>query len=91
MGNHFVLGRNHRRRARPRRAAARPCRALFVRYAGREARARPAMPGVISTPTGAIAAIGRAAGQCAAARSPGISVKLSALHPRFEAVKPRRG
>ncbi|MFG3756981.1 proline dehydrogenase family protein, partial [Klebsiella pneumoniae] len=35
---------------------------------------------------GAIAAIGRAAGHAALPGRPGISVKLSALHPRYEAV-----
>jgi RHH-type proline utilization regulon transcriptional repressor/proline dehydrogenase/delta 1-pyrroline-5-carboxylate dehydrogenase len=39
---------------------------------------------------GAIAAIGRAAGKGALPDRPGISVKLSALHPRYEAVKRER-
>jgi len=35
---------------------------------------------------GAIAAIGRSAGNAALPQRPGISVKLSALHPRYEAI-----
>ena len=39
---------------------------------------------------GAISAIGRRSGKSELANRPGISVKLSALHPRFEAVSRER-
>ena len=52
-----------------------------------KARARPRTRRATSTPTpDAIEAIGRSAGNAPLPDRPGISVKLSALHPRYEAV-----
>ena len=86
MGSHFVLGETIEAalaRAQPhpaqRRAIPSTCSA--------KARAPPRMPRAISIPTPARSR--RSAAPPASAPlpdRPGISVKLSALHPRFEAV-----
>ena len=90
MGNHFVLGETIEaalERAEPhsaqRRAIPSTCSA--------KARAPQKTPRAISIPMhSAIEAIGRAADNRPLPDRPGISVKLSALHPRFEAVSHQR-
>ena len=89
LGSHFVLGRDHRGSARARRRARRI--PLFLRHAGRGRphrrrcralfrvlRRRHRRPSASS------------AGNAALPRRPGISVKLSALHPRYEPLSRER-
>src|SRR3954447_21934801 len=86
MGSHFVLGETiEAALARARSPSSRPPRYSFdmlgegARTAGDAARYFDAYASAIET-------IGRTAGEQALPDRPGISVKLSALHPRFEAV-----
>ncbi len=86
MGSHFVLGETIEaalERARPRDDRA-------PRYSfdmlGEGARTKADAQRYFSAYRTAIDAIGRNAGHNALPDRPGISVKLSALHPRFEAV-----
>jgi len=86
MGSHFVLGETIEAalaRAQPRSARA-------PRYSfdmlGEGARTAADAERYLNSYQRAIDAIGRSAGDRALPDRPGISVKLSALHPRFEAV-----
>jgi len=86
MGNHFVLGETIEQaleRARP-RSGQQP------RYSfdmlGEAARTAADARRYFDAYASAIETIGRAAGQSPLPDRPGISVKLSALHPRFEAI-----
>ena len=89
LGSHFVLGRDHRRRARARRRAPRV--SLFLRHAGRgrahRRRCRALFRVLRRTPS-AKSASTPATTRCRA--GPGISVKLSALHPRYEPLSRER-
>ncbi|MEZ5821228.1 MAG: bifunctional proline dehydrogenase/L-glutamate gamma-semialdehyde dehydrogenase PutA [Xanthobacteraceae bacterium] len=90
MGNHFVLGETIEaalERARPH--AAHPARYSFDML-GEGARTADDATRYFNAYASAIEAIGRAAGTSALPDRPGISVKLSALHPRFEAVSRAR-
>jgi RHH-type proline utilization regulon transcriptional repressor/proline dehydrogenase/delta 1-pyrroline-5-carboxylate dehydrogenase len=90
MGSHFVLGEtidSALERARP--PAERPLRYSFDML-GEGARTRADARRYFQSYSKAIDAIGRSAGSNALPDRPGISVKLSALHPRFEAVSRRR-
>jgi RHH-type proline utilization regulon transcriptional repressor/proline dehydrogenase/delta 1-pyrroline-5-carboxylate dehydrogenase len=86
MGSHFVLGETIEAalaRAEPRSTAA-------ARYSfdmlGEGARTAADASRYFNAYAAAIAAIGQAAGDRPQPDRPGISVKLSALHPRFEAI-----
>ncbi len=90
MGNHFVLGETIDAAL----ARAGPQHGHAARYSfdmlGEGARTAGDARRYFDAYAGAIAAIGRAAGNARLPDRPGISVKLSALHPRFEAVsRPR--
>ena len=91
MGSHFVLGETIEaalERARP-HAAASPA---IPSTCSAKARAPPTMrERYFDSYASAIEAIGRAAGNRPLPDRPGISVKLSALHPRFEAVSRAAG
>src|SRR3984885_3221503 len=91
MGSHFVLGETIESalsRARPHSPAA-------PRYSfdmlGEGARTAADAERYFNSYAAAIEAIGRAADDRPLPDRPGISVKLSALHPRFEAPSHRRG
>jgi RHH-type transcriptional regulator, proline utilization regulon repressor / proline dehydrogenase / delta 1-pyrroline-5-carboxylate dehydrogenase len=86
MGSHFVLGETIEaalERARPR--STHPSRYSFDML-GEGARTAEDATRYFEAYERAIEAIGRAAGTNPLPDRPGISVKLSALHPRFEAV-----
>ncbi|TKW80063.1 MAG: bifunctional proline dehydrogenase/L-glutamate gamma-semialdehyde dehydrogenase PutA [Bradyrhizobium icense] len=90
MGSHFVLGETIEaalERARPRQA-------YHQRYSfdmlGEGARTAEDAARYFEAYARAIEAIGQAAGANPLPDRPGISVKLSALHPRFEAVSRAR-
>jgi len=90
MGSHFVLGETIEaalERARPH--AERPSRYSFDML-GEGARTAEDAGRYFDAYAYAIEAIGRAAGDNPLPDRPGISVKLSALHPRFEAVSRTR-
>jgi len=90
LGHHFVLGETiddalHR---------AQPQEARGIRHSydmlGEGARTAVDAEHYFSSYAGAIDAIGAAAGDKLLPARPGISVKLSALHPRYEAVQGER-
>jgi RHH-type transcriptional regulator, proline utilization regulon repressor / proline dehydrogenase / delta 1-pyrroline-5-carboxylate dehydrogenase len=84
IGSHFVLGQTIDE------ALARARSHADFRYSfdmlGEGARAAPDAEKYFDAYAGAIAAIGAHAGNAALPGRPGISIKLSALHPRYEAV-----
>ena len=86
MGSHFVLGETIEAALE----RARPHSARIARYSfdmlGEGARTADDAARYFKSYASAIDAIGRAAGEKPLPDRPGISVKLSALHPRFEAV-----
>jgi RHH-type proline utilization regulon transcriptional repressor/proline dehydrogenase/delta 1-pyrroline-5-carboxylate dehydrogenase len=86
MGSHFVLGETIEAALE----RARPHSARIPRYSfdmlGEGARTADDAGRYFKSYATAIDAIGRAAGEKPLPDRPGISVKLSALHPRFEAV-----
>ena len=88
LGSHFVLGQTIEE------ALARAGSRRDVRYSfdmlGEGARTAADAGRYLSAYTDAIAAIGRSAGNAPLPAQPGISVKLSALHPRFEAISRAR-
>ncbi|KPF99797.1 integrase [Rhodopseudomonas sp. AAP120] len=86
IGNHFVLGETIE--AALGRAHAQQSDSVRYSYdmLGEGARTRDNADRYACSYAHAIAAIGRAAGNAPLPARPGISVKLSALHPRFEAV-----
>jgi RHH-type proline utilization regulon transcriptional repressor/proline dehydrogenase/delta 1-pyrroline-5-carboxylate dehydrogenase len=88
LGSHFVLGQTIGE------ALARANRRHGLRYSfdmlGEGARTAPDAERYFAAYAGAIDAIGASAGAGALPSQPGISVKLSALHPRFEAVSRQR-
>src|SRR5947207_5847091 len=86
MGSHFVLGETFEaalERARPH--SAHPSRYSFDML-GEGARTAQDAARYFDAYARAIDAIGRIAGNAALPARPGISVKLSALHPRYEEV-----
>jgi RHH-type proline utilization regulon transcriptional repressor/proline dehydrogenase/delta 1-pyrroline-5-carboxylate dehydrogenase len=86
MGSHFVLGETiEAALARARSPSARGPRYSFDML-GEGARTAADARRYFEAYASAIEAIGRAAGDRPLPDRPGISVKLSALHPRFEAV-----
>ena len=90
MGSHFVLGETIEAAL----ARARPQSAHHQRYSfdmlGEGARTAGDAKRYFNSYASAIEAIGRAADKKPLPDRPGISVKLSALHPRFEAVSRAR-
>jgi RHH-type proline utilization regulon transcriptional repressor/proline dehydrogenase/delta 1-pyrroline-5-carboxylate dehydrogenase len=90
MGNHFVLGETIEaalERAQPH--SAHPPRYSFDML-GEGARTAEDATRYFNSYASAIEAIGRSADNRPLPDRPGISVKLSALHPRFEAVSHQR-
>src|SRR4051794_17422587 len=86
MGNHFVLGETiEAALERARTHSARISRYSFDML-GEGARTAEDAKRYFKSYASAIDAIGRTAGENRLPQRPGISVKLSALHPRFEAV-----
>lgn len=91
MGSHFVLGQTiEDALARAGSGAGRLYRYSFDML-GEGARTQDDAARYYKSYADAIDAIGRAAGNAALPNRPGISVKLSALHPRYEAVSRERG
>jgi RHH-type transcriptional regulator, proline utilization regulon repressor / proline dehydrogenase / delta 1-pyrroline-5-carboxylate dehydrogenase len=90
MGSHFVLGETIESAL----ARAKPHSASAPRYSfdmlGEGARTAADAERYFRSYAAAIEAIGRAADDRPLPDRPGISVKLSALHPRFEALSHRR-
>src|SRR3954471_8032001 len=90
MGNHFVLGETIEAALE----RARPHSARIPRYSfdmlGEGARSAGDAERYFKSYATAIDAIGRVAGEQPLPDRPGISIKLSALHPRFEAVSRER-
>ena len=90
MGSHFVLGETiEAALARARSQSARTPRYSFDML-GEGARTAADARRYFDAYASAIDAIGRSAGKAPLPDRPGISVKLSALHPRFEAVSRAR-
>jgi RHH-type transcriptional regulator, proline utilization regulon repressor / proline dehydrogenase / delta 1-pyrroline-5-carboxylate dehydrogenase len=88
LGAHFVLGQTIEE-ALARAADNREFRYSFDML-GEGARTAADADRYFAAYAGAIAAIGAIAGNAALPERPGISVKLSALHPRYEAVSRER-
>jgi RHH-type proline utilization regulon transcriptional repressor/proline dehydrogenase/delta 1-pyrroline-5-carboxylate dehydrogenase len=88
LGSHFVLGQSIEE-ALGRAGMHRELRYSFDML-GEGARTAADADRYFASYRHAIDAIGAAAGKAALADRPGISVKLSALHPRFEAVSRKR-
>lgn len=90
LGNHFVLGQTIG--AALQRAASAGGR--LYRYSfdmlGEGARTAADAQHYLAAYAGAVEAIGRSTGSAALPSRPGLSVKLSALHPRYEAVSAAR-
>src|SRR5215212_4954907 len=90
MGSHFVLGETIEAALQ----RAKPQSAHHQRYSfdmlGEGARTADDAARYFNSYASAIEAIGRTAGDRSLPDRPGISVKLSALHPRFEAVSRAR-
>ena len=81
LGSHFVLGQTIDEALE--RARAGPEYLYSFDMLGEGARTGADAERYFEAYAGAIAAIGRGAGNAALPRRPGISVKLSALHPRY--------
>ena len=90
LGHHFVLGETIREALK--RARSREGRGFRHSYdmLGEGARTAADAARYLDSYAAAIAAIGKAAGKGSLPDRPGISVKLSALHPRYEAVNRAR-
>ena len=88
MGSHFVLGETIE--AALERAHAADAPRYSFDMLGEGARTAADAERYFNSYSSAIEAIGRAADDRPLPDRPGISVKLSALHPRFEAVSQRR-
>jgi RHH-type proline utilization regulon transcriptional repressor/proline dehydrogenase/delta 1-pyrroline-5-carboxylate dehydrogenase len=90
LGNHFVLGQTiEEALERARHGSGRLYRYSFDML-GEGARSAKDAERYFASYAAAIEAIGRAAGNRPLPERPGISVKLSALHPRYEAVSETR-
>jgi RHH-type proline utilization regulon transcriptional repressor/proline dehydrogenase/delta 1-pyrroline-5-carboxylate dehydrogenase len=88
LGSHFVLGQTIEEALR--RAGADGKARYSFDMLGEGARTAADAGRYFAAYADAIAAIGRSAGRGVQPARPGISVKLSALHPRFEAVSRER-
>jgi RHH-type proline utilization regulon transcriptional repressor/proline dehydrogenase/delta 1-pyrroline-5-carboxylate dehydrogenase len=89
MGNHFVLGETIDAALERARSHAKGARYSFDML-GEGARTRDDAKRYFKSYAAAIAAISETAGHEPLPDRPGISVKLSALHPRYEAVSRER-
>ena len=90
LGHHFVLGQTIGEALSRARALEKEGFRHSYDMLGEGARTAADAARYYEAYAGAIAAIGKAAGTGALPDRPGISVKLSALHPRYEAVKRER-
>ena len=90
MGNHFVLGETIASALQRAGREAGPHQRYSFDMLGEGARTEADAQRYFKAYAQAIDAIGRDAGQAPLPARPGISVKLSALHPRFEAVSRAR-
>src|ERR1700691_2472842 len=88
LGSHFVLGQTIEGTLA--RARAHPASCYSFDMLGEGARTADDADTYFDAYAGAIDAIGKSAGNAAPAARPGISVKLSALHPRYEAISRER-
>ena len=88
LGSHFVLGQTIEEALR--RASAHPEARYSFDMLGEGARTAADARRYLEAYAAAIDAIGKSAGEGALPDRPGISIKLSALHPRFEAVSRER-
>jgi RHH-type proline utilization regulon transcriptional repressor/proline dehydrogenase/delta 1-pyrroline-5-carboxylate dehydrogenase len=88
LGSHFVLGQTIDEALE--RARAGPDYLYSFDMLGEAARSADAAARYFDAYAGAVAKIGRTAGNEALPRRPGISVKLSALHPRCEPLSRER-
>ena len=87
LGHHFVLGQTIGEALGRARAMEKQGFRHSYDMLGEGARTAADAEHYFEAYAGAIAAIGKSAGKGALPDRPGISVKLSALHPRYEAVK----
>jgi RHH-type proline utilization regulon transcriptional repressor/proline dehydrogenase/delta 1-pyrroline-5-carboxylate dehydrogenase len=90
LGHHFVLGETIEQALDRARASERRGFRHSYDMLGEGARTAADAGKYFAAYANAIAAIGKAAGAGELPHRPGISVKLSALHPRYEAVKRER-
>jgi len=90
MGNHFVLGETIASALQRARREAGAHQRYSFDMLGEGARTEADAQRYFTAYAEAIDAIGRDAGNAALPARPGISIKLSALHPRFEAVSRAR-
>jgi RHH-type transcriptional regulator, proline utilization regulon repressor / proline dehydrogenase / delta 1-pyrroline-5-carboxylate dehydrogenase len=88
LGSHFVLGQTIEEALG--RGAAHPEFRYSFDMLGEGARTAADARHYFEAYAAAIAAIGKAAGAAGLPQRPGISVKLSALHPRYEAISRER-
>ncbi len=89
LGSHFVLGQTIDEALARAQAGTRI--SLFLRHAGRGRPHRAPMPSAISIPTPAPSRpSAKAPAMPRCRKRPGISVKLSALHPRYEPLSRER-
>jgi RHH-type proline utilization regulon transcriptional repressor/proline dehydrogenase/delta 1-pyrroline-5-carboxylate dehydrogenase len=88
LGSHFVLGQTIEEALR--RAAHHPEQRYSFDMLGEGARTAADARRYLDAYAAAIDAIGASAGEGALPHRPGISIKLSALHPRFEAISRER-
>jgi RHH-type transcriptional regulator, proline utilization regulon repressor / proline dehydrogenase / delta 1-pyrroline-5-carboxylate dehydrogenase len=86
MGNHFVMGQTIEAALDNAVSATSASRRFSFDMLGEGARTQRDADRYFSAYHSAIDAIGRRAGRRALPERPGISVKLSALHPRYEAI-----
>ncbi|MGL5363212.1 MAG: bifunctional proline dehydrogenase/L-glutamate gamma-semialdehyde dehydrogenase PutA [Bosea sp. (in: a-proteobacteria)] len=90
MGNHFVLGQTIEEALKRARSGSGKLYRYSFDMLGEGARTQEDADRYLASYSAAIDAIGRSAGNEALPNRPGISVKLSALHPRYEAVGKER-
>jgi RHH-type proline utilization regulon transcriptional repressor/proline dehydrogenase/delta 1-pyrroline-5-carboxylate dehydrogenase len=88
LGSHFVLGQTIEEALK--RAASHPEARYSFDMLGEGARTAGDARRYRDAYAAAIVAIGKSAGEGALPDRPGISIKLSALHPRFEAISRER-
>jgi RHH-type proline utilization regulon transcriptional repressor/proline dehydrogenase/delta 1-pyrroline-5-carboxylate dehydrogenase len=90
MGNHFVLGQTIEEALKRARSGSGRLYRYSFDMLGEGARTQGDADRYLASYAAAIDAIGRSAGNEPLPNRPGISVKLSALHPRYEAINRER-
>lgn len=90
MGNHFVLGQTIEEALKRARSGSGKLYRYSFDMLGEGARTQADADRYYASYADAIDAIGRSAGNDKLPNRPGISVKLSALHPRYEALNRER-